>query len=74
MKMRVHWNPVAFIPIYDSEKSKRPSQGYECDSARAMRLYHDGRCPCGMGITAWSPLAGRLGEEKSLCWRHVLGQ
>lgn len=39
---RDHWIPVAFMPIYDAEKSKRPTKGYECDSARAMRLYHDG--------------------------------
>ena len=38
--LRDHRISVAFIPIYDSKKSKRPTQSYECDSARAMRLYH----------------------------------
>ena len=38
---RKHWVPIAFLPIYDTQKSKRPSQGYECDSARTMRLFHD---------------------------------
>lgn len=38
---RDHWIPIAFMPIYDQEKSRRPHQGYECNSARAMRLYHD---------------------------------
>lgn len=36
-----NWFPVAWMPIYDPSKSKRPSQGYESDSARAMRLFHD---------------------------------
>ena len=39
--LRDHWIPVAFMPIYDPDKSKRLIQGYECDSARAMRLYQD---------------------------------
>ena len=26
-----HWIPVAFMPKYDQEKSKRSTQGYECD-------------------------------------------
>ena len=34
-------DPVAFIPIYYSEKSKRQTQGYECDAARGTILYHD---------------------------------
>ena len=38
---RDHWILVAFMPIYDQERSKRPTQGYKCDSARAMRLYHN---------------------------------
>ena len=29
------------MPIYETEKSKRQPQGNKCDSARAMRLYHD---------------------------------
>ena len=38
---RDHWIPVAFMPMYDSEKIKRQTRGYECDSARKMRLYYD---------------------------------
>jgi hypothetical protein len=39
---RDHWIPIAFMPIYDPNKSiKRPTKSYEGDSARAMRLYHD---------------------------------
>ena len=36
-----NWYPVAWMPIYELDKSKRPTQGYESDPARAMRLYHD---------------------------------
>ena len=36
--LRHHWIPV-FMPIYDQEKGKRPTQGCKCDSARAMRLH-----------------------------------
>jgi len=36
-----NWFPVAWFPIYDNDKSKRPTQGYECNAARAMRLHHD---------------------------------
>ena len=32
--LRDFWIPIAFK--YDTEKSKRPTQGYECDSARAF--------------------------------------
>lgn len=38
---RKTWFPVAWMPIYDTERSKRPTQGYESDAARQMRLYHD---------------------------------
>ena len=38
---RNHWIPVAFMPIYDPEKSNRPTQGHKCDPVRAMRVYHD---------------------------------
>ena len=38
---RNHWTPVAFMPIYDQEKSNRPTQGHKCDPVRAMRVYHD---------------------------------
>ena len=27
------------MPIYDPEKSKMPTWGYECDSSKPMRLY-----------------------------------
>ena len=40
--LRDKWIPIAFMPIYGPEKCKRQSKGYECYSARAMRLYHDG--------------------------------
>ena len=36
-----NWIPVGWIPIYDKELSKRPSSGYESDSARYNRLMHD---------------------------------
>ena len=36
-----NWIPVGWIPIYRNELSKRPSSGYESDSARYHRLMHD---------------------------------
>jgi len=36
-----HWIPIVFFPIYNQERSTRPTQGYESDSARTMRLYHE---------------------------------
>ena len=36
-----NWFPVAWMPIYDYNKSKRPTRGYESDPARNMRLFHD---------------------------------
>ena len=39
---RNSWIPFAWFPIYDSDRSKRPTQGYESDPARQMRLFHDG--------------------------------
>jgi len=36
-----NWIPIAWFPIYDVLKSKRPTQGYECDAARQTRLFHD---------------------------------
>ena len=33
-----NWYAVAWMPIHDPEKSKGPTQGYESDPARAMRL------------------------------------
>lgn len=38
---RKSWFPFAWFPIYDTDRSKRPSQGYESDAARQMRLFHD---------------------------------
>jgi len=38
---RKTWIPFAWFPIYDPDRSKRPTQGYECDAARQMRLFHD---------------------------------
>ena len=38
---RKTWTPIAWLPIYDAAKSKRPTQGYESDAARVMRLHHD---------------------------------
>ena len=38
---RKTWFPVAWMPMYDPDRSKRPTQGYECDAARQMRLFHD---------------------------------
>ena len=37
---RKTWFPVAWMPIYDPNRSKRPTQGYQCDAARQMRLFH----------------------------------
>lgn len=36
-----NWIPVGWIPFYSNELSKRPSSGYESDSARYHRLMHD---------------------------------
>ena len=50
---RKTWFPVAWMPIYDTDRSKRPTQGYECDAARQMRLFHD----------CWRKLLGRWNEK-----------
>ena len=36
-----NWTPIAWFPIYDEKRSTRPTQGYDCDAARNMRLFHD---------------------------------
>lgn len=36
-----NWIPIAWMPIYQESVSKRPTQGYESDPARSMRLFHD---------------------------------
>jgi len=36
-----NWIPVGWISFYSNELSKRPSSGYESDSARNHRLMHD---------------------------------
>jgi hypothetical protein len=38
---RKSWFPFAWFPIHDSDRSKRPTQRYESDAARQMRLFHD---------------------------------
>ena len=50
---RKTWFPVAWMPIYDTDRSKRPTQGYECDAARQMRLFHD----------CWRKSLGRWNEK-----------
>ena len=50
---RKTWTPIAWLPIYDAAKSKRPTQGYESDAARVMRLYHD----------CWRRILGRWKEK-----------
>jgi len=50
---RKTWFPVAWMPIYDPNRSKRPTQGYQCDAARQMRLFHD----------CWRKLLGRWNEK-----------
>ena len=35
------WYAVGWMPIIDEEKSHRPGQGYDSDSARNMRVYHE---------------------------------
>ena len=35
---RKTWFPVAWMPMYDPDRSKRPTQGYECDAARQMTM------------------------------------
>jgi len=34
------WIPVAWLPIYDDKRDKRPGTGFTSSSARKMRLYH----------------------------------
>ena len=81
-----YWILIAFMPIYDSDKSERLSQGYECNSGRAMRLHHDGwilDCGCTIlsdstqlesqkiGQSRWSS-AGRLLPFKFQTFREAL--
>ena len=35
------WYAVGWMPIIDEEKSHRPGQGYDSDSARNVRVYHE---------------------------------
>ena len=39
--LRRTWTPVARLPIYETGKSKWPTQDYGSDAVRAMRLYHN---------------------------------
>ena len=48
-----NWIPIAWFPIYDDKRSKRPTQGYECDAARNMRLFHD----------CWRNVLGKWNEK-----------
>ena len=34
------WIPVAFLPIYDQKKDRRPTLGYQSSKARKQRLFH----------------------------------
>ncbi len=34
------WTVIAWLPVIDEEKSTRPTQGYDSDSARNVRLFH----------------------------------
>ncbi len=40
MKMCCSWTIVAWLPVLDEKKSMRPTQGYDGDAARNMRLFH----------------------------------
>jgi len=57
---RKSWIPFAWLPIYDAERSKRPTRGYESDPARQMRLFHD----------CWRLVLGSW-EEKTKETRYV---
>ena len=35
------WYAVGWMPIIDEEKSHRPGKGYDSDSARNVRVYHE---------------------------------
>ena len=39
-KVNFHYS-VAWMPVFDPDKSNMPNQGYESDPSRASRLYHD---------------------------------
>ena len=34
------WTVIAWLPVIDEEKSTRPTQGYDSDAARNVRLFH----------------------------------
>ena len=36
-----NWIPLGWLPIIDSGKSQRPTQGYEGSPARNLRLQHE---------------------------------
>ena len=36
-----NWIPLGWLPIIDSDKSMRPTRGYEGSPARNLRLQHD---------------------------------
>jgi hypothetical protein len=58
---RQSWIPFAWFPIYDADRTKRPTQGYTSDAARQMRLFHD----------CWRLVLGRW-EEKTKDTRNVI--
>ncbi len=36
-----NWIPIGWIPNYYYDLTKRPEQGYECDQAMKIRLFHE---------------------------------
>ena len=36
-----NWIPLAWLPIINADKSRRPTQGYEGSPARNCRLFHE---------------------------------
>ncbi len=69
------WTVLGWLPIIDEEKSLRPTQGYQCDSARNVRLHH--QC-WNLFLQTWPDIEDparviMYGDGKARLTRHHLG-
>ena len=69
------WTAIAWLPVIDEEKSTRPTQGYDSDAARNVRLFH----ACwNLLLKTWpedteNTRVVSYGDNKARVTRHFVG-
>jgi hypothetical protein len=69
------WTAIAWLPVIDEEKSTRPTQGYDSDGARNVRLFH----ACwNLLLKTWpedteNTRVVSYGDNKARVTRHFVG-